>query len=218
MDSANTRLVAAVFLLAPLAAFATDITVSGLFPGKAIVQIDGGSPRTLSVDETSPEGVKLISASSDAAVVEYQGRRETLSVGAGTRLGALPSSADAGTPRTLLTADARGHFVASGTVDGQTVRFLVDTGASTVVLSGKEARRLGLNYLRALRAIVQTANGTASVYRITLDTVRVGEIVMHNVDAAVTERDLPVMLLGMSFLNRTEMKRDGDVMTLIKRY
>ena len=218
MHSANTRLVAAVFLLAPLVVSAADISGSGLFPGKAIIQIDGGSPRTLAVGQTSPEGVRLISANSDAAVVEYQGRRETLSVGSGTRLGAPPPAVDAGIPRAVLTADARGHFLTSGAVNGQSVRFLVDTGASVVVLSGRQARRLGLNYLRAPRSVVQTANGTASVYRVTLDTVEVGGIVLHNVDAAVTDSELPVMLLGMSFLNRTDMKRDGDVMTLIKRY
>jgi len=191
--------------------------VSGLYAGKAIVQVDGGRPRTLAVGDTSPEGVKLLSATSEAAVVEYQGRRETLTTGQGTRMGSIATSA-AAAGRTTLTADVRGHFVTTGTVNGQTVRFLVDTGASVILLSASEARRLGINYLSALRTGVQTANGRTTVYRVKLDTVKIGDIVMNNVDAAVTDNELPVMLLGMSFLNRTEMKRDGDVMTLTKRY
>lgn len=217
MTMANTRLVAAVFLCWPFAACCADIAVSGLFAGKAIIQVDGGRPRTLSTGQMSPEGVKLLSATSEAAVVEYQGRRETVTTGQGTRMGSIGTAGNTG-GRTLLTADARGHFVTTGTVNGQTVRFLVDTGASAILLSAAEARRLGIDYLSGPRAGVQTANGRTVVYRVKLDTVKIGDIVINNVDAAVTDSELPVMLLGMSFLNRTEMKRDGDVMTLTKRY
>lgn len=200
----------------PLAAGAAEIAVSGLFPGKAIIQLDGGRPRTVAAGETTPEGVTLISATSSAAVVEYQGRRETLSPGAGTRMG--PGTSGVSGSVTTLTADSRGHFITTGTINGQSVRLMVDTGASAVVLSSSEARRLGIAYRSAPRAAVQTANGVLAVYRVKLDTVTVGEIVAHNVDAVVTESEQSVMLLGMSFLNRTEMKRDGDVMTLTRRY
>lgn len=200
----------------PLAAGAAEIAVSGLFPGKAIIQLDGGRPRTVAAGETTPEGVTLISATSRAAVVEYQGRRETLSPGAGTRMG--PGTSGVSGSVTTLTADSRGHFITTGTINGQSVRLMVDTGASAVVLSSSEARRLGVAYRSAPRASVQTANGVLGVYRVKLDTVKVGEIVAHNVDAVITESEQSVMLLGMSFLNRTEMKRDGDVMTLTRRY
>jgi len=66
---------------------------------------------------------------------------------------------------------------------------------------------------------VQTANGTAAVYLVKLDAVRVGDITVNNVDAVVVEDGkLGIALLGMSFLNRMEMKRAGDTLTLIKRY
>ena len=200
----------------PAAAGAAEIAVSGLFPGKAIVQLDGGRPRTVAVGEATPEGVKLISATSSSAVVEYEGRRETLAPGEGTRMG--PGASGVGGSVTTLTADSRGHFITTGTINGQSVRLMVDTGASSVVLSSSEARRLGIAYRSAPRAAVQTANGIVGVYRVKLDTMKVGEIVAHNVDAVVTESEQAVMLLGMSFLNRTEMKRDGDVMTLTRRY
>jgi aspartyl protease family protein len=66
---------------------------------------------------------------------------------------------------------------------------------------------------------VQTANGAITVYMVKLDAVKVGEILINNVDAAIIESDkLPIALLGMSFLNRMEMKRAGDTLTLIRRY
>jgi aspartyl protease family protein len=213
--SFDIRLVVALFLCGPLTTHAGELSVNGLFPGKAIVQVDGGRPRTVAVGEVTPEGVKLISATSAAAVVEYEGRRETLAPGDGTR---MRSSISAGTATTTLTADSAGHFITTGTINGVSARFLIDTGASSVLMSATDARRLGLKYLAAERATLQTANGVMRAYRVKLDSVAVGAIVAHNVDAVVTEGEQPVMLLGMSFLNRTDMKRQGDVMTLTRRY
>ena len=189
----------------------------GLFNGKAVLTIDGGKPRTLSVGETTPEGVKLLSATSEAAVVDYKGQRQTLGMGHGTRLGA--SAPDSGAGQVTLTADSRGHFVTTGTINGMSVRFLVDTGATSVALSVDEARRLGISYLTGAVARVTTANGSVPAYRVKLDNVRVGDITLSNVDGVVVDgAGLNIALLGMSFLNRTQMKRDGDTLTLIRRY
>jgi aspartyl protease family protein len=117
-----------------------------------------------------------------------------------------------------LTADTRGHFVVEGQVNGGAVRFLVDTGATTIALSSADAMRLGIDYRKGQRGLVGTANGTAAAYRVKLDTVQVGGIVANNVDAAVLEGNLPIALLGMSFLNRMDMKREGQTMVLIKRF
>lgn len=212
----NGRAVLALFLLLSSAAIAAEISVVGLTGGKAVIAVDGGKPRTLSVGETSAEGVKLVAATSESAVVEYRGARQTLVIGEGTRV-VRPGSTQRG--RVMLTADARGHYFANGMVNGNAVRFLVDTGATTVVLSRTEARRLGLNYLTGAHAYSQTANGAVTVYRVKLDSVQVGDIVLYNVDALVTEGEqLPLALLGMSFLNRTDMARDGASLVLTKRY
>ena len=99
------------------------------------------------------------------------------------------------------------------------MRFLVDTGASKVALSALEAKRLGISYLSAPRGLAQTANGNTVAYAVKLDTVRVGDITVNNVDAAVIEgQGLNVILLGMSFLNRMQMRRDGETLTLLKRF
>lgn len=184
--------------------------------GKAVLMIDGGKPRTMSAGQTTPEGVKLISADKDSATVEVAGKRETLHMG--QRISINPPVVD--NPSVTLYADSGGHFFATATInDGGTTRFLVDTGATVVTLGKGEAKKLGISYLSGERRVMITANGIAPVYLIKLDSVKVGAIKLANVEAAVDENDRVGMpLLGMSFLNRVDMKRDGEKMTLIKRY
>lgn len=205
-------------LLAPAVAAAADVAVVGLFANKAVVVVNGGKPRTLSVGETTPEGVRLISADSESATFEIDGKRETLRPG---QHGAIASSAPAreGRKKVVLTADARGHFFTVGSINGVSTRFMVDTGATTIALSSVEAKRTGVNYLSGRRVMTQTANGVVPVYRVRIDAVDVGGITLTNVDAIVIEGGrLPVALLGNSFLNRMELRRDGDTLTLIQRY
>jgi aspartyl protease family protein len=182
-----------------------------------VVSIDGGKPRTLTVGQVTPEGVKLVSASSESAVFEVDGERRTLAVGEGAAV--ANTSAPRGGDSVTLVADPRGHFVTTGVVNGVSLRFLVDTGATSVVLSSADARRAGVNYLGGTRVFTQTANGVVPVYAVKLDSLRIGDITVNNVDASVIEGDkLPVALLGMSFLNRMEMRRDGTTLTLIRRF
>ena len=205
----------ALFLASTILA-AADITVIGLMSGRAVVVIDGGKQRTMRVGEVTPEGVKLVDANSEAATFEVNGKRQTLALGShGTVARSQPRSNSS----VSLIADSRGHFVTVGTVNGTSQRFLVDTGATVVALSVDDAKRAGVNYLAGSRGQVQTANGLATVYMVKLDAVQVGEIQVTNVDAAVIDGDkLPIALLGMSFLNRMEMQRSGDKLTLIRRY
>ena len=208
--------VAALLLVVPCYGRSADISVSALFSGKAVLVIDGGKPRTISSGETTPEGVKLVSASSEAAIVEYKGQRQTLSVGQGTRVATAPAASTSGT--TTMIADSRGHFFTTGQINGMSIRFMVDTGATSVALSATDARNLGINYRAGKRGHANTANGVIPIYVIRLDNVRVGEITLNNVEATVSEGPHHVALLGMSFLNRTQMNRDGDTLTLVRRY
>ena len=204
-------------LLALLAvpAHAIDVSVIGLTTGKAVLVIDGDRPRTVSIGQTSA-GVKLISADTNSAVIEIMGQRQTLVMGQSFSL-TPPAGA---TGSITLFSDSGGHFYATATInDKGPTRFLVDTGASMVTLSEGDAKRLGLNYQQGEPVIMQTANGLAKAYRVKIDNIRVGNITLHNVDAIVAESGkLSIGLLGMSFLNRVSMKRDGESMTLIKRY
>lgn len=198
------------------AATATDVNVIGLFRGKAVVVVNGGKPRTLSAGEATPEGVKLVSVDTELALLEIDGKRRSLGMGQSISV-AAPSTG--GRAQATLAADARGHFLTTGQINGQSVQFLVDTGASMISMNASEARRLGVNYLKGERGYASTANGPAAVYKVRLDSVRVGDISITDVEALVHDGNaLPLVLLGMSFLNRVEMRRDGPTMTLIKRF
>jgi aspartyl protease family protein len=194
---------------------AADVVVVGLFSGKAVVVVNGGAPRTLSVGQATPEGVRLLSAKSDSAEFEIDGKRKVLSLGEG-RYGRAAASTS---PAAALYADGDGHFISDGTINGIRVRFVVDTGATAIAMNSREAGHLGINFRSGSRARASTANGTIVVYAVKLDTVRVGGIELHNVDAVVHDSNDPtIVLLGMSFLNRVDMRRDGTLMTLTQRY
>ena len=202
----------ALALFAP-PGFAADVTLVGLIGGRAIVVIDGGAPRTLAPGQKTAEGVVLLGTENDAATFEIDGKKTTL------RMGRAYSAPVPGRQNVTLKADERGHFIILGSINGGSVRFLVDTGATFVALAAAEAKRLGIDYRQGQRGRLQTANGLVAAYRIKLDTVKIGDIEVNNVDAVVSESDaMGVTLLGMSFLNRMEMKRDGQSMTLTKRY
>jgi aspartyl protease family protein len=207
--------VASIFvgLLVSSGACALDVTVVGLFPNKAVVQIDGGALQTLAVGQKSREGVVLVSVERDGATFVFEGQRMTLGLGH-VRMKASTAAASA-----MITADERGHFVAMGAINDIAISFAVDTGATFVSLPASEARRLGLDYRKGQPALMQTANGVAPAYRIKLDTVRVGEVTVSGVEAVVMESDgSQVALLGMSFLNRMDIRREGEIMTLTKRF
>jgi aspartyl protease family protein len=200
-------------VLVSTGAGALDVNVVGLFPNKAVVQIHGGKLQTLAVGQKTREGVVLVSVERDGATFDIQGQRMTLGLG----LARMKASTSA--PSVMMTADTRGHFVTDGLVNGIPIRFAVDTGATLISLPAGEARRLGLDSRKSQKALMNTANGTALGYRIKLDTVQVGDITLNSVDAVVMEGDgLPVALLGMSFLNRMDIRREGEIMTLTKRY
>ena len=108
--------------------------------------------------------------------------------------------------------------MADGQINGGAVRFVVDTGATAIALPAGDASRLGIDYRKGQVGVTQTANGQAPAYLVRLNTVRIGGIELHNVEAIVIEQGLPVALLGNSFLNRVEMRREGATMTLTRRY
>jgi aspartyl protease family protein len=200
-------------LLFATGAAAMDVNVVGLFPNKAVVQIDGGKLQTLSIGQKTAEGVTLLAVAHDGATFEIDGQRLTLG------LGHARMKASTATAAVMVMADERGQFATNGEVNGIAIRFTVDTGASLVALPAIEARRLGLDYRKGPPVLMSTANGTAAGYRVQLDTVRLGDVTVHAVDAVVMEGEgLPVALLGMSFLRRMDIKREGEIMTLTKRY
>jgi len=208
--------IVALFALACLGqAQATDVALVGLYSGKALVVIDGGKPHSIGVGIKTPEGITLLSIDQGGADFEIDGHRRHLTIGQ-QAVSAGTDTSSAGTA--TLTADAAGQFVTMGTINGSPTRFLVDTGATFVALSAVDAARANIDYRAGQPGWMMTANGAVRVWRVTLNSVRVGDVMVNQVDASVQENNLPVALLGMSFLNRMEMRREGPTMTLKKRY
>ncbi len=115
-----------------------------------------------------------------------------------------------------LKRDSSGQFHVNANVNGESVRFLVDTGADVVALTPEEAESLGL-IVGEMQPIMQTASGVGYAAPVTIDEIEVAGMVLHNVDAIVAQ-DLPVNLLGQSVLRKlggVELK--GDRMVLRPR-
>jgi aspartyl protease family protein len=202
----------ALFLLANTA-FAVDISVVGLFPNKAVLVVDGKSPKTYAVGSSVADGITLLSVDQSSATIDMNGKRQSITLGAHVN-----RNEPLGTASASFKADERGHFMVQGQINGGSVRMLVDTGATLLALPAADAARLGIDYRRGQVGYLNTANGVVAAYRVQLDSVKVGDIELNQVDAVVQESGLPMILLGMSFLNRTAMRRDGESMTLTKRF
>jgi aspartyl protease family protein len=192
---------------------ATSVGIIGLFKDKAIVSVDGSPPKTLSVGQ-SLGGARLLSATSESALVDVDGKRRTLTMGQ-----SFASAANASKmPIVILSADPNGHFVTQGAINGVPILFLLDTGATSVAISAYDAKRMNLDFERTAPVAIGTAAGVQRAWKVNFNTVKVGSITLNQVDGFVVEANINPALLGMSFLNRTDMKREGQTLTLIRRY
>ena len=191
-------------------ASAQGLALSGSMGARVLLIVDG-QPLVLSPGQ-SARGVRLLEWRDGRARVEREGRIVELRVGeAPVSLGALPPSA---ATEVVLVRDAGGHFIGSGAINGRPMRFMVDTGATTVALSQAQAQRMGIDWRRGLPVVTQTAGGPVPVHRVSLALLRVGEVEIRDVDAVVLPQELPYVLLGNSALARFQMRRDQEVMRL----
>jgi aspartyl protease family protein len=193
---------------------AADILVLGLFRDMAILRVEGKQYK-LRTGEASPEGIKLIAANSQEAILEINGRRETYQLGSH-----ISSSFTAPEKAGAIIRPLNGMYKVPGFINRQPVEFLIDTGASSIAMNANQARKLGINFrYEGEEGYSSTASGYAKIYKLKLDSVQVGDIVVKNVEAAVLEGNFPTTaLLGMSFLNRVNMKRDGQLLMLEKKW
>lgn len=193
-----------------------QVVLHALFKNKAILVVDGAR-RVLAEGDVSPEGVKLISTDTQAetADVELNGKRQELKLGI-----VISSFASVAKGAITLYPDRGGHYFADGQINGVAVRFLVDTGASTVTMSSATAKRVGLDYHKVGRiGYTNTAAGVVPKYQLKLGKVQVGDATLYDVDGGVIEgMQATEVLLGMSFLGRFDMKRDSEKLELMQRY
>ena len=160
--------------------------------------------------------LRLLRWEQDVAVVEHAGAQLKLRVGAApARQGA--AAAGAGAREIVIPVGSGGHFFAAGAINGQPVRFMVDTGATLVSMSRSEAARLGLDLRGARTVMTQTAAGVAQAQMLPLARVRVGEVEVYDVPALVSDAPMPFILLGNSFLDRFQWRRENDVMRLERK-
>ena len=203
-------------LFASLAQATTQVNVVGLFSNKAVVIINGGKPKTLSVGQTS-DGVKLLAADSKTATLQIEGKTQQLGMGQAASVGG--NNANAGVASVTLYANTEGHFISECYVNGAPLKFLLDTGATTVALNSGDAKFAKIDYKRGEPIQVSTANGIATAYRVSIATLKIGAVTLNQVEASVIEGGSPsVVLLGMSALNRLDMKRQDIALTLTKKY
>ncbi len=203
--------------LTTVVAAASTIQVMALFNGKAVVKIDN-SRHTLSVGESSPDGVKLISADSEKAVLQVSGKKKTYRVGNAVSIG---TQFNEPVERVVQAfPDKMGMYYIQGSANGYPIKFLIDTGATTIAMNSAQADRLGIDYkLIGDQALVSTASGIAKAYTINLNKVKVGEIELQNVRAMVIDGGYPKeALLGMSFLSRVSVEQKGNRMQIKKKH
>ncbi|MCO1333594.1 TIGR02281 family clan AA aspartic protease [Microbulbifer sp. OS29] len=201
------------FLLA-LGAQAQQVQLKGLFGDSALLEVDGRQ-RILKAGQKSPEGITLLEATTRYARVSIEGREQKLTLEAPI----AASFAQAARAEVRLAADSRGHYMTDAWVNGLRVPMMVDTGATSIAFNYPTARRLGLNLNTAEEIRVSTANGITRAYRLNLNSVTIGGIKLHNVDATVHADDFPsVVLLGNSFLSRVDMEQQQGVLLLRARH
>ncbi len=189
------------------------IEVLALFPGRALLRIDGEQV-VLRAGERSDHGVVLVSADNTGAVVSWGGRQRELALSrqsGGMQVEAAPQEI-------RVSPNRLGQYYVPGQINGQPVSFMVDTGASMVAISQRQAQQLGLPYRQGELGSVVTAQGQTQAYYFYLESVEVGGMRAEYVQAAVIEGDYPVdILLGMSFLSQVRLEHDGSILLLQER-
>ncbi len=201
---------------ATLAAAGTQINVVGLFNNKALIAINGGAPISIAAGQTK-NGVKLISADSESATFMVEGKRQVLKMGQAVSVAATAGPAN--NDPVSLYADSQGHFYGNLNINGATLKYVVDTGATSVSMNSGDAKFAKIDYEKGEKITMSTANGQVGAYLVKLNTLKIGTIILNNIDAVIHEGGSPpYVLLGMSALNRVDMKRDNSIMTLTKKY
>ncbi len=215
----NINLTLLLFLLLAFHGTATAIEqlqVQGLFSNKVVLMIDG-KRHIVAAGKTSPEGVKVISVSKTGAVLEIDGQQKQYALGSGSTIST--SFTERKSSKETIYKNSGGMYLTYGNINGRSVRFLVDTGASAVAMNTVQAKNLAIDYEKyGSLTRISTASGFEKGYRIRLKSVTVGDITERNVEALVIDGNHPgPILLGMTFLSRLNVQHSGNAMTLLQK-
>jgi len=216
MKGLKTLLIAVLLGLCLPAVAETQVQVVGLFPGAAVLKIDG-QRKLVKVGQSGPGGVLVVSADSRSAVLRVDGVERSYGLSrdysATTGVAAAPALVS-------IAKGIGGHYWVTGSISGKTVQFLVDTGATAVAMNENAAKRLGIDYrVQGQPMVVNTASGTAQAWHVKLDSVKIGGIQVLGVEAAVVAGEAPTeVLLGMSFLNRVSWREEQGMLQLEAKF
>jgi aspartyl protease family protein len=210
------KILGAIILLNACSVWANqlNVVVVGLFSGHAVVTVNG-KQHFLKQGQVTPEGVKLIKATSKNATLEVNGQQKQYALGQ-----QINGSYEAPKAKPIVSLwPINNMYLTPGSVNGFSINFLVDTGASTIAMNAATAKRLGLDYLRVKPIAITTASGHGYGYPVTLDYVQVGQIKLHNIEAVVLDGAEPsTTLLGMTFLGQLDMERKGQRLDLKQKF
>jgi aspartyl protease family protein len=202
-----------VLLLNTFSAFVLatpEVIVSGLFKDKAVLTINGAT-KVIKVGQTTPEGVTLLASDRQSALVRIDGKEIEMTMS--TRISSAFRQADKAEVR--IPQGVNGHYFVVGIVKGHSIRFMVDTGASVISMSGKDAERYGIRYEDGKKIRVSTAAGIVNAYNVKLSSLTIGGIKLHGVEASILPGDFPdIPLLGNSFLSKVEISQKLGVLVL----
>ncbi len=196
---------------------AQSVSMTGSMGSKALLVVNGSAPKAVAAGDTF-QGVKVVSVGGGQAVVEVGGKRMTVEIG-GAPIAFKGAGGSGGGGRIVLAESGGGHYVTEGQINGGTVRFVVDTGATMISMGRADADRIGIKYQEGKPVWMNTANGPAQGWKIMLDSVRIQEVTINGVEAVVMPQSMGgLVLLGNSFLSRFKLQRDGETLTLDKRF
>lgn len=210
-------LTAGLLALSAWGAQAQSVAMTGAMGNRALLIVDGAAPKAVAAGETH-RGVRVVSVAGGQAVVEVAGQRQVLAIGSGPVAFKGAGGGSGGGSRIVLTAGSGGHFLTSGQINGRAAQFMVDTGATSIAIGRADADRLGIRYQEGQPVLMNTANGTAQGWRVSLASVRIQDVEVHGVDAVITPQSMPFVLLGNSFLSRFQLRRENDTLMLDRRY
>lgn len=209
------RAALAAALLCALAgtAGAASVSFSGMLGDKALLIIDGQA-RGVAVGATVL-GVKLVRIDGTQAQVESNGVVTSLRLGGAAKVAG--SDITGGGTRIVIPVGPGGHYGGTASINGHPIRYIVDTGATSIAMGAEVASALGLDYKPSTEGAAMTANGPVAMRRLTLDKVSIGDVTIFNVDCIVVPQAMPVVLLGNSFLSHFQMHNDSNSLVLEKR-
>jgi aspartyl protease family protein len=193
------------------------ISLLGLFPDQAVVDINGKQYTLVTGQDTGPKGVKLISANSSKAVINVNGESKIFLFDDGIQTYSFAKQkviSVANTDLILLPID--NVYITSGTINDSLVNFVIDENLPHVMMDRDTADRLSLDYSDGEKVNLVSADETEEqgAY-ITLDNVKIGNIDMYDVQAIVLESAKPgVVSLGTSFLDKLVLVNEGEALRI----